>query len=495
MVEISMYLGMGFLLTALGMLVTMPFVHGRAVRLTTRGLERQIPSCMAEILADKDLARAEFAVSTRRLEMRVDRLSAQSARQRAELGRKGDTINRLNLELDKLRTQLLPSEEAFALKDAEIYRAGRALAEQEKLRVRLDEVLGEQSSLIDKQKLANTTLKIEVGALTEQVDRSGRELKASQDERNTAVRHLQNVLNEKELELGELRKHHRALKEQFDITRNELLGAEDRYNVAARQMCDNEARLTILAQELTNLSNLDDSRSVEIITLKTRVEALKQQVDGAGTELKASESRFKAAAREVIEKEGLLAKLADELGERTALADSQKLEIVTLRTEVMALGHQLDCVNREWKSSADRNKADQSAAAQRLLEERRKFEHFHGRVGELVQQALAQNSQDERLADRVYGLEDRLLEQSRLLNERGAELEHLRQEMDIARQAEADLRVTLIESEEQENGALRNLIVENAKLQAAFERANGERVRLAYQVASIKQHSKPSCAA
>jgi hypothetical protein len=183
------------------------------------------------------------------------------------------------------------------------------------------------------------------------------------------------------------------------------------------------------------------------------------------------------------------------LGERTALADSQKLEIVTLRTEVMALGHQLDCVNREWKSSADRNKADQSAAAQRLLEERRKFEHFHGRVGELVQQALAQNSQDERLADRVYGLEDRLLEQSRLLNERGAELEHLRQEMDIARQAEADLRVTLIESEEQENGALRNLIVENAKLQAAFERANGERVRLAYQVASIKQHSKPSCAA
>jgi hypothetical protein len=44
-------------------------VHNHArVRLTTRQLEAKIPSSMPEILADKDLLRAEFAMSTRRLE-------------------------------------------------------------------------------------------------------------------------------------------------------------------------------------------------------------------------------------------------------------------------------------------------------------------------------------------------------------------------------------------------------------------------------------------
>ena len=58
-----------------------------------------IPLSMTEVQTDKDLLRAEFALSTRRLEMNVEQLKTESVSQLAELGRKGDAINRLKIEL------------------------------------------------------------------------------------------------------------------------------------------------------------------------------------------------------------------------------------------------------------------------------------------------------------------------------------------------------------------------------------------------------------
>src|SRR5437762_12827370 len=99
MIEPIMYLAIGFLLSMLFGLMIVPLVHNRAVRLTTRRLEAATPLSMAEIQADKDQLRAEFAMSTRRLEMSVDQLKNKSTGQLAELGKKNDVINRLKIEL------------------------------------------------------------------------------------------------------------------------------------------------------------------------------------------------------------------------------------------------------------------------------------------------------------------------------------------------------------------------------------------------------------
>ena len=74
MIESSMYFGIGLLFGALIGLVLIPLIHTRAVRLTTRRLEAVLPESMAEVQAEKDLQRAEFAMSTRRLEMTVEQL-------------------------------------------------------------------------------------------------------------------------------------------------------------------------------------------------------------------------------------------------------------------------------------------------------------------------------------------------------------------------------------------------------------------------------------
>ena len=94
MIESSMYFGIGLLFGALIGLVLIPLVHARAVRLTTRRLEAVLPESMAEVQAEKDLLRAEFAMSTRRLEMTVEQLANKTTSQVVELSKKDDIINR-----------------------------------------------------------------------------------------------------------------------------------------------------------------------------------------------------------------------------------------------------------------------------------------------------------------------------------------------------------------------------------------------------------------
>ena len=86
MIEPVMYFGIGFLVAALLGLLFVPLVHNRAVRLTMRRLEAATPLSIAEIRADKDQLRAEFAMATRRLEMSVEQMKAKTTAQLAASG-------------------------------------------------------------------------------------------------------------------------------------------------------------------------------------------------------------------------------------------------------------------------------------------------------------------------------------------------------------------------------------------------------------------------
>src|SRR5438445_4106641 len=163
MIEPIMYVGLGFLAASLIALAIIPFVHARAVRLTMRRLEAATPVSMAEIQADKDQLRAEFAMSTRRLEMSVEQLKTRSTSQLAELGKKGDAINRLKAELgdktatifalearDKnLRDQLRATEEEFSVKSGNMLDAQRSLEGKEAELAKMIGELDERSSEAD----------------------------------------------------------------------------------------------------------------------------------------------------------------------------------------------------------------------------------------------------------------------------------------------------------------------------------------------------------
>ncbi|MBS0534310.1 MAG: hypothetical protein JSR72_09660 [Proteobacteria bacterium] len=335
MIEPIMYFGIGFLVAALVGLVVIPLVHGRAVRLTMRRLEAATPLSMAEIQADKDQLRAEFAMSTRRLEVAVEGLRAKSTSQLAELGKKGDAINRLKIELGEKTATI------FALE-------ARDKALRDQLRITEEEFAVKTSAMLDAQR----------------------------------------ALTEKETELAKL--------------------------VAA----------------LDEQSSANEAQKVDLVSLKTQVEALKTRLDDASNELRTVEDR----------------------------RDAERVEL--------------------------------KAATQELSEERGKVENLGRRVGELEHALVAQTTEAEILGRRAQDMENRLGEQTRLLTESEVELKHMRADMDAARKTEADLRTAIAELDSRASSATQQLRAENAQLLAELERTRDERDNVNRELAALKREAE-----
>src|SRR6201991_2685437 len=195
MVEPIMFFGRGFLFAALIGLIIIPLVQARAVRLTMRRLEAATPLSMAEIQADKDQLRAEFAMSTRRLEMRVAQMTAKTPSQLAELGKKSDSINRLKMELgektatifalearDKaLKDQLRATEEELSVKTSAMLEAQRALSGKEAELAKFVGDFDERSTVAEAQKVEIVALKTQIEALKDRLTAAGNELKTVED--------------------------------------------------------------------------------------------------------------------------------------------------------------------------------------------------------------------------------------------------------------------------------------------------------------------------
>jgi uncharacterized coiled-coil DUF342 family protein len=181
-----------------------------------RRLEAATPLSMAEIQADKDQLRAEFAMSTRRLEVSVENLRTKSTSQLAELGKKGDAINRLKIELgektatifalearDKaLRDQLRTTEEEFSVKTSAMLDAQRALSDKEAELAKLMSELDERSSLADSQKVDIVALKTQVDALKDRLTGASNDLKTVEDRRDAERVELKAATQELQEERG-----------------------------------------------------------------------------------------------------------------------------------------------------------------------------------------------------------------------------------------------------------------------------------------------------
>ena len=179
MIEPVMYFGIGFLVAALLGLLFIPLVHNRAVRLTMRRLEAATPLSISEIRADKDQLRAEFAMSTRRLEMSVEKMKTKTTTQLAELGKKTDAINHLKKELGEktaaifaleardrtLRDQLRATEGEFDLKSNSLREAERILADKEAELTKLLGELGERSLVADSQRTEIAAFRTHIEAM------------------------------------------------------------------------------------------------------------------------------------------------------------------------------------------------------------------------------------------------------------------------------------------------------------------------------------------
>jgi chromosome segregation ATPase len=336
MIQPIMYFGIGFLVAALCGLLFIPLVHNRAVRLTMRRLEAATPLSIAEIRADKDQLRAEFAMSTRRLEMSVEQMKAKTTNQLAELGKKADAINQLKKELgektatifaletrDKtLKDQLRATEDEFALKTGALREAERTLADKEAELSKLLADLGERTITADSQR-------VELAALRTQVEA----MKVTVTDYECAVKDTEHRLN-RERSDAEL-----ASKELADA-RVKVENLANRTAQLERQLVVQTTEAEILGRRVQELeTRLGDQgrllaeREYELDRLRAEIEAARKNESDLRAELAATAGRGSIAADKYRADIGTLeAQLASAVEERGKL----QREVATMKRDAEA---------------------------------------------------------------------------------------------------------------------------------------------------------------
>ncbi len=94
-----MFAALGAVVVALFGLLLIPAIHNRAERLAKRRAEALFPLSIAELTAEKDHLRAEFAVMQRRIERRAEEALAEKHQSMEELGRRAVRIEALETTL------------------------------------------------------------------------------------------------------------------------------------------------------------------------------------------------------------------------------------------------------------------------------------------------------------------------------------------------------------------------------------------------------------
>jgi len=261
MIEPIMYLAIGFLVSMLCGLMIVPLVHNRAVRLTTKRMEAATPLSMAEIQADKDQLRAEFAMSARRLEMSVEQLKNKTTSQLAELGKKTDAINRMKVELGEknatifslearekaVKEQLRATEEEFAAKTEALRNAEIALAERQAALTKLTSDLNDRSVTAESRQLELVAVRTQIEELKSRVSEAEKEYSTTQARLTKEQSDSANVSRE----LAEARSRVENLSQRVTDLDRQLIAQVKEAEMLGNRVNELEARLSTQGKLLT----------------------------------------------------------------------------------------------------------------------------------------------------------------------------------------------------------------------------------------------------
>ena len=190
-----MIFSLGFLLAGLLALLFLPAVWRRALRLSAGRLERRLPLSLAEIAAERDRLRAEFATEHRRIEQSAEALADSRARDRAEIGRQATRAAELALALDGRQKRVAELETDLArLRREADESAGIAAATEKELHDalalthrRFDQLaetgrrLRAAADLAEERRVLIASLETRLESLEIRLEETGRELAVARD--------------------------------------------------------------------------------------------------------------------------------------------------------------------------------------------------------------------------------------------------------------------------------------------------------------------------
>jgi chromosome segregation ATPase len=169
LIEPAMFFLAGLLVAGLAGLLILPAFAARAYRLAAARARLTAPMSMKDVVAERDLLRAEHAIEQYRLERRLTAAEDTSARDRAELGRNVIKLVALESEAAKLADEISQLRQELAARErdslalagelgagrialhdfsAQIDRASSEIAAMREKRVALETAADEQRAVI-----------------------------------------------------------------------------------------------------------------------------------------------------------------------------------------------------------------------------------------------------------------------------------------------------------------------------------------------------------
>jgi len=364
-IQSILFFVLGFLCAGFLALMVAPAIWRRAVVLTRKRIEASVPLSVNEIQADKDRMRAEFAMSTRRLEMSVKAFKEKAAGQIIEINRnreelrqlaeeraeKNETLTALEASASELRGELRRREEqlqqlSYKLIDAEKMLEERAL-EQEKL-----------GRMYDEASFASSSRQIELVA------------------RETEVEKLST-------DVSELREQRRDAEQRVREFAAETKAAQDELKLERRKAADLEKRLERLMANLSDREEKLDRREKEMERLR---EQLKLDSSNEG-ELSAELAH---AQEQKVKLEGEVAELTLQMSTLLSGATGADIEkaMAKLNADRERLEERLTTLTRENKKLRGEVAAHERAKSEEWDEERRENALLREQINDLAAEVV-----------------------------------------------------------------------------------------------------------
>ncbi len=277
---------LGFLLASVIALFLAPPLWRQAVKVTTKRLIQQSPRMIDEGHADRDQMRAEFAVTTRKMEVKIEQLKEVSGTRLIELSRTEKKRERLQGKTESLQSALEKRDARIERLNkkgdkllADIHRKSEQLTNQAERLARQTKMLNTQAATLEKNVIEMEQRKQKINEyVSKEVEFSSvlskqdlelsksrtkqQQAKLSHKSENKASRleseRVNQEIDDSHKEIASLTKNLEARKKATDRLRQDAAENKEKINSLIREIHTKDEKITQLNHEIA-LTNGSDA--------------------------------------------------------------------------------------------------------------------------------------------------------------------------------------------------------------------------------------------
>lgn len=323
LIEQAMYFALGFLVAGLITLLFLPAFWRRAMRLSMRRLQMLVPMSMEEVIAERDLLRADFALRERRLEQEMEAVKASKAEDLAAVGRHAARV----LEAETARK--------------------KAEADNRDMELRLREsqkILAERTDLLRSTELA-------LHEMTERADRWVERLRLLESDKEELGREKEAQYSRvvaHEAKIGALHEQNTQLQREFDALKEEFARVSEEAGHVPGLVKDLTATKEELektrAERQTLLQERDKARAegaAEKERRENEVERLENALRAARAEAREGADRLEIVRADNAMLQGANEALRAERAQQRLAGQPSQADLAALREALTSFGNRV----------------------------------------------------------------------------------------------------------------------------------------------------------